>query len=149
MFDQMKEAFEKIKLIVLQMDLLELMKYAANDKPYPKKIQIIEEFCRNADFFKVIFGPKGDLSFTIRFKELMKAQIYHKLANLQPQEENMLVPKDYIIAYMASANLGVLMHWIESGMKQSPQELGQIMTQLENYGPITSTGVRGRRKVTQ
>jgi AcrR family transcriptional regulator len=131
MLEQLKdEAFEKIKLIVYQLNLTELMKYAENDTPYPKMIQIFEEFSRNAGFFKVIFDPKGDLSFTNRFKELMKAQVYNKLANLLPNEENMLVPKEYIIAYMTSANLGILMHWIESGMKQSPQELGLIMTRL-------------------
>jgi AcrR family transcriptional regulator len=145
MLEQLKdEAFEKIKLIVLELNLTELMKYAENDTPYPKMIQIFEEFSRNAGFFKIIFGPKGDLSFTIRFKELMKAHIYNKLANLQPQKEKMLVPIDYIIAYMASANLGILMHWFESGMMQSPQELGQIMTRLINHGPITSSGVRAR-----
>jgi hypothetical protein len=128
-----------------QLDPKELMAYADRNEPYPKVTLIFEEFGRQSEFFKIMFGPHGDISYISRFKDLMKTHIFNKLSYWQPQEENRLVPFDYLIAYMASANLGVLLHWLESGMKQSPQELGFIMTRLVSYGPITSSGLRDQR----
>lgn len=149
MLDQLKEeAFEQVRSNIQQLDPRELMAYADRNEPYPKVALIFEEFQRQSEFFKVMFGPHGDLSYIIRFKELMKTHIFNKLSYWQPQEENRLVPLDFLIAYMASANLGVLLHWLESGMKQTPQELGIIMTRLVNYGPIVSSGLKSQPSKT-
>ncbi|WP_373231489.1 TetR/AcrR family transcriptional regulator [Cohnella sp.] len=145
MLEQMKdEAFEQIRSNIQQLDPKELMEYADKNEPYPKIVGIFEQFAQQAEFFKVMFGPHGDLSYILRYKELMKTHIYNRLSYWAPQEENRLVPLDYLIAYMAAANLGVLLHWLESGMKQSPQELGIMMTRLVNHGPIASSGLRGQ-----
>jgi AcrR family transcriptional regulator len=142
MLEQIKEEmFEKIRKVVIQMDLRELMEYASKGEPYPILVKIFEEFVSNADFFKAIFGPNGDMSFARRLKEFMSNHIFNKLTYLQPQDENLLVPRDFIIAYMSSANLGVVLHWFESGMKLSPLEMGQIMTQLVSHGPLVSSGI--------
>jgi AcrR family transcriptional regulator len=142
MMEQIKEEmFEKIRRVVIQIDLRELLVYSSKGETYPILVKIFEELVRNSDFFKAIFGPNGDMSFVRRLKEFMSSIIFNKLTYLQPQEENLLVPRDFIIAYMASANIGVVLHWIESGMKLSPLEMGQIMTQLVSHGPLVSTGM--------
>jgi AcrR family transcriptional regulator len=143
MLDQMKdEAFEHIRTTMQLLDPRELMEYARKDEPYPSIVRIFEEVAKHADFFRVMFGPKGDLAYIIRFKELMQTHIFNKLSYWIPNEENRRVPLNYLIAYMSSANLGVLLHWIESGMKQSPYELGLMMTRLVNHGPIANSGLR-------
>ena len=145
MLDQLKdEAFEQVRGNIQQLDPKELMEYADRNEPYPKVTFIFEEFQRQSEFFKAMFGPHGDLSYINRYTNLMKTHIFNKLSYWQPQEENRLVPLDYLIAYMASANLGVVLHWLESGMKQSPQELAMIMMRLVNYGPITASGLRSQ-----
>jgi AcrR family transcriptional regulator len=142
MLEQIKEEmFEKIRRVVIQMDPKEVMEYASKGEAYPIPVKIFEEIVRNADFFKAIFGPNGDMSFARRLKDFMSKHIYNKLTYLQPQDENLLVPRDFIIAYMSSANLGVVLHWIESGMKLSPLEMGQIMTQLVSHGPLVSSEI--------
>jgi AcrR family transcriptional regulator len=142
MLEQIKEEmFEKIRRVIIQMDPRKAMEYASKGEPYPIPVKIFEEIVRNADFFKAILGPNGDMSFARRFKEFMSNHIFNKLTYLQPQDENLLVPLDFVIAYMSSANLGIVLHWIESGMKQSPQEMGQMMTQLVSHGPLVSSGI--------
>ncbi|KGE20122.1 TetR/AcrR family transcriptional regulator [Paenibacillus wynnii] len=143
MLDQMKEeAFEHIQNTIQQLNPKELMVYADKNEPYPKITLIFEEVKRQAKFFKVMFGPHGDVSYINRFKDLMETRIFKNLSYAQPQEENRLVPLEFLISYMASANLGVVLHWLQSGMKQTPLELSAIMTNLMNYGPITSSGLR-------
>ena len=143
MLDQMKdEAFDQLLGIIEGLNPTELMYFADRNKPYPKITQIFEEIERQAHFFQVMFGPHGDVSYITRFKDLMETRIFKNLSYAQPQEENRLVPLEYLISYMASANLGVVLHWLKTGMKQTPQELAVMMTNLMYYGPITSSGLR-------
>ncbi|MNF93347.1 hypothetical protein D3C84_760190 [compost metagenome] len=87
-----------------------------------------------------MFGPRGDLSYAHRFQTLMATNIYEKMSFHPPS--GLAVPLDYLIAYMTSANFGMLMHWIESGMSQTPAQMGAIMTQIINFGPLVAFGLR-------
>jgi AcrR family transcriptional regulator len=141
MLEQMKdEVFNQIQKAFVQLDMREVLKYANLEKPYPTSVMIFEELARHADFLKVMLGPKGDLSFAIRLRQYMATNIFEKLNYLQPNEENFLIPRDYLIAYMSSANIGLVMHWLESGMTQTPHQMGMIMRQIVLHGPINSTG---------
>lgn len=145
MMDQIKEeVFSSIQRIVVQLDLKELSDYAFKDEPYPKFIQIFEEISRYADFLKVMFGPKGDISYPHKFRAFMASHIFNKLTYLQPQESKLLIPRDYLIAYMSSANVGIVIHWLESGMNYTPYEMSKIVTQIVNHGPIVSSGLRDK-----
>jgi AcrR family transcriptional regulator len=146
MLDQIKEeVFNEIQKVIVQLDMREAVKYVDLDKPYPIFVLIIEELARHADFLKVMFGPKGDLSYAIRFRQFMSSHIFNKLSYYQPKEENFLIPRDYLVAYLSSANFGLVMHWLESGMTQSPYQMGMIMTQIILHGPIASTGLYKNR----
>lgn len=145
MLQQVKEeVFDSVIKLLHQIDIIELMGYAEKDEAYPKSIVIFEEFQRNKDFFKVMFGPKGDPSYGLRIMEVMREHFASRLAFWQPKDENMLVPREFLIAYITSANLGIVTHWITTGMRQSPAEVGLIMTRLINHGPLTSTGLRNK-----
>lgn len=143
MLEQLKEeVFGKIGPIIIQLDPNEVIKYAKTNEPYPVSVLIFEEVARHADFLKVMFGPKGDLSYAIRFRSFMETSIFNKLHYFQPEQKKSLVPLDYLIAYMSSANFGLLMHWLETGMKQTPYQMGVIMTQIVNHGPLASSGLK-------
>ncbi|TFE25410.1 TetR-like C-terminal domain-containing protein [Cohnella luojiensis] len=35
-----------------------------------------------------------------------------------------------------------VMHWLESGMNLTPRQMGTLMTQIINHGPIIAPGLR-------
>ncbi len=143
MLEQIKEeVFGDIKNFILQMDPSEVSQYAYKDEPYPKLVAIFEGVARHADFLKVMLGPTGDLSYALKLRKFIASHIFNKLTYLQPQEDKMLIPRDYLITYMSSANFGVLMHWLESGMNQTPRQMGLIMTQIISHGPLIASGLR-------
>jgi len=149
MLDQLKdEVFLHIKQYVGKLDPYELRSYAEKEEPYPQIISIIEVVLTHANFFRVLFGPNGDLSFVLRFRKLMTTHIFNKLNYLMPQSNKQLVPPDYLVAYMSAANFGFFMHWIESGMQQTPYEVAKIATQIMVYGPIASSGIHGKPTFT-
>ncbi|MGW8824625.1 TetR/AcrR family transcriptional regulator [Paenibacillus lautus] len=142
MLDKIKEeVLQKIENIVVHIDPRDSRDYAEKGEPYPASEQIFEELVRHADFFKAIVGPNGDISFVRQFREFMKEHMFAKHAFRMPTGGNQIIPSDYLIAYMISANIGLVIHWIESGMNKSAREMDIMMTQLINYGPLITSGI--------
>lgn len=142
MLEQLKEElFERISRHIAELDPRQVVEHANNGQVYPTAVKIFEEFAAHADFFKVLIGPKGDMSYAYRFKTFMAGHLHSRLALFQPDDRRLAVPREYIIAYMSSANLGVLLHWIDTGMQRTPQEMGAIMTQLVAKGALIAAGI--------
>jgi Transcriptional regulator len=141
MLQQLKEhVFKSIEQYVLKLDFRVAMEHADRREPYPLGIQIFEEFAKHANFLKAMFGPKGDPSYTIQFRKLMTQNIYQKIDI--PEANKLNIRRDYVVAYMTSAHFGMLMHWLECGMDQTPQQMAFIMMNIINFGPLVSFGFR-------
>lgn len=91
---------------------------------------------------KAVLGPKGDLSFQTRLKEFMWETLYGNNPNAFLKEENFLVPGQYLAAYMGTAIIGVIQQWLESGGKESPQEMARILTTISVNGPFFAAGLK-------
>ncbi len=130
------ELLERIEEIVLEAQLYnpkEVMKYIEEGKPLPHIQQLVEFFLENYGFVKTILGAKGDPSFHVKLKEVMKRNMLNHVQNLK--ETELLVPIDYLFAYVSSANLGVLQHWLENGSDESPTEIALMISRVTILGP--------------
>lgn len=138
---QLKDhVFKSIEQLVIKLDFRKAMEYGERRELYPLSVQIFEEFAKHADFLKVMFGPKGDLSYAIQFRTLMTRHIYEKI-NI-PEAADLNIRRDYVVAYMTSAHFGMLMHWIECDLDQTPQQMAKIMMNIVNHGPLESFGLK-------
>lgn len=141
MLEKLKEeVMAEIRSIVLEIDPRDTRIYAEKGEPYPPSIQIFEVLIKHGDFIKAVLGPNGDMSFVRQFRQFMTENMYDKQA-FRMAAQNSRIPSDYLIAYMTSANIGLVIHWIESGMNLSAEEMGALMTQLINYGPLITSGL--------
>lgn len=66
-------------------------------------------------------------------------KILHVLKAMKPSGEY-LVPFDVLVAYMASVQFGIIVHWIESGRKQTPQEIALMISRILYHGVFRSAG---------
>lgn len=133
-----EEIFAGLAAIIREMDIAKLLSESTNDKPAGSLLQIFEYLDRHSDYFRVMLSQKGDISIALRFKNEMTRRMYDKLTTFQPQEELMLVSREWLIAYVSSATLGVIQHWLSTGCKLTPYEIAHVMTRLARNGPIRS-----------
>ncbi|WP_199617665.1 TetR/AcrR family transcriptional regulator [Paenibacillus alkalitolerans] len=141
--EQLKtEIFEGLTHEMARINPFELKYYADKDEPYPPSVKVLEYFDKHADFFRVILGPKGDPAFPLRVKEFMKDRLFNHVLKNIPQPDDAAIPRDYLIAYVTSANLGILMHWFESGRQLSPSDVARIITRIGGDGPMAWTGLK-------
>lgn len=110
------------------------------DDLLPLTIKLYEFMGENFIFMKVILGPNGNPSFQNRLKEVIKKNLLHRFSHFL-KEENMMVPPDYLLAYVSSAHLGLIQHWLECGMDRPPEEVARILSQTVILGPVKVSGI--------
>lgn len=110
------------------------MSYAVRNEPDPAMVKVIEYFGEHANFFKVILGPNGDPAFAVGIRDFLKEHHLSKILDIRPDLTDTVIPKDYIIAYFAASNLGILLNWIETGMQQTPRIIALMITSILSSG---------------
>lgn len=102
---------------------------------HPNTVRAFEYFACHARFFAVMMGPNGDPRFFLEWKNAMMEDMTKKSLKYQPDDSRLSLPRDYLVAYLVSAHLGVIQHWLESGMKVTPLEMADMMTRMSVLGP--------------
>lgn len=101
----------------------------------PIVVATFEYFAEHARFFSVMMGSNGDPCFFLEWKKAMMQDMRNKSLAFQPDDNALSLPRDYLVAYIVSAQLGVIQHWLETGMQLSPKEMAEQMTRLSILGP--------------
>jgi AcrR family transcriptional regulator len=135
------EIINEIKKLTNKINPLDALKFTGQGEPFPFIINLFEYLHENSSFMKVVLGPNGDASFQVKMKELIKKTFQQTIAS-KIKEEDMLVPLEFLISYVSSAHLGVIQHWLESGMEKSPREMAMILSRITLLGPRQVTGFK-------
>ncbi|MGJ7909977.1 TetR/AcrR family transcriptional regulator [Neobacillus sp. LXY-1] len=101
---------------------------------------IIEFINKNRKFMKAMLGPKGDLSFATNLKNFMWNTLFHKEHLIK--KENLLVPEEYLVSYIASAHIGVIQQWLVKEGKETPEEIARILSTITVNGPFFAAGLK-------
>ncbi|KAA0547097.1 TetR/AcrR family transcriptional regulator [Bacillus sp. BGMRC 2118] len=112
---------------------------SSNEGPFSIAILMLQLINENNRFLKAVLGPNGDLSFQTRLKDFMWKTIYG-IGFIK--EENLLVPGPYLASYIASAHIGVIQQWLNSGRKESPEEIARILSTIMVNGPLFAAGLK-------
>jgi AcrR family transcriptional regulator len=135
-----EEILQAIEAISLGIDPKIALTYTNQAEPFPVILKLFEFFQENASFMKVVLGPKGDPSFPVKLKGLIKKIFLQNVAQLL-NPETMMVPVEFFLSYVTSAHLGVIQHWLENGMEKSPREMTLIAARLTLLGPGQVAGL--------
>lgn len=108
--------------------------------PLSAVVLLLNFFYENRRFMKAILGPKGDIHFQTKLKGFLWKTVFQKQDFIK--EENMMVPKEYLVSYVASAHLGVIQHWLMNDSKESPEEIARILSTIAIHGPFYAAGLK-------
>jgi AcrR family transcriptional regulator len=128
------EIINEIEMLTQLINPQDAINYNSQAEPFPFIISLFEYLLENSSFMKIILGPKGGASFQGKLKGLIK-RTFSNIILTHLKEENMLVPTEFLMAYVSSAHLGVIQYWLESGMANSPREMALILSRITFLGP--------------
>ena len=106
------------------------------NEPMPFITELFEYLRENADFMTVILGAKGNPAFHVKLKNVMRDVMAEGIL-MHLKEEDLIVPIGYLSAYAISAQLGVIQHWLDTGMRETPEEVSIIIARLVFGDPAT------------
>lgn len=112
-----------------QLTLKDVLRYRVNKKPMPFLVSLFDYLREQGDFLHAVMGPKGDPSFGPRVRDAVCTEIIQTI--LHERYRNNPAPfVQYYVAFYASAYLGVITHWVETGMRESSQDMALIAMRL-------------------
>jgi len=136
--DQLKEdIFADIPLLTSKIDPTDIKVAAKNNEPYEPIQRLLEFLLSHSDFLRVMLLPQGDPQLTVQLKSSMKENMLKKFDQyLGPESPSPAVPADYFMAYITSANIGLLTHWMMSGNDLPVEDIALMMTKIMSQGPL-------------
>lgn len=126
------EIFEELELFQEHMKSIrvkDIMRHRISKKPFPFLVDMFAYLREHGDFLHAVIGPGGDVRFSPRLRQAVCDDLIMSVLH-ERYRENPTPFVDYYVAYFASAYLGVIGRWIETGMKESPEEMAAISTRL-------------------
>lgn len=135
--DDLLESFEDEVMVDLErfqdkmrnLSLKEILAYQLRKKPLPFLVELFDYLRAEGDFLHAVLGPGGDVGFGPRLRDMVCGNLIQSI--LHERYRNSPTPfVNYYIAFFASAYLGVITRWIETGMQESSEEMALIAMRL-------------------
>ena len=107
----------------------ELLKYRARRRPLPFLVELFDYLREQGDFMHAVLGPGGDIRFGPRLRDSVCTNLIQSILHERYRTD----PEpfvQYYVAFYASAYLGVIERWIETGMHESSEEMALIAMRL-------------------
>lgn len=112
-----------------QLEIADLVHYRLHKEPLPALVDMFSYLRAESEFLHAIVGPGGDVRFGPRLREVACEGFVRSLLHERYQHDETPF-LGYYIAYFAGAHLSVIIHWIQTGMKETPEEMAQIAMRL-------------------
>ena len=91
---------------------------------YPYLTDILNLVADNADIYMALICRNGDLEFQQQLMQTLRAQyLLHFLHSYFPSDELLT---DYYCSFIVSGMLAITKDWLESGMRETPEQMAQM-----------------------
>lgn len=96
-------------------------------------IPSLEFYQKYSKYLKILLGSNGDPLFAHKLKAIIKNNLLELLKGVELQKVSYL---DYIVEYVASAQIGVLTYWLQNEMELPMEVIGDLLKKMSLFGPI-------------
>ena len=110
-------------------DIKEVVAARFAKRPLPFLVDLFDYLGKQGAFLHAVLGPGGDIRFGPRLRDSVCTHLIQSVLHEQYRNDPSAFV-DYYLAFYASAYLGVITHWIETGMKESSEEMALIAMRL-------------------
>ena len=99
---------------------------------YSYLTKLFEILLNNIDIVSILVGPNGDISFVNQIKHMISDKIIEDFNN--SSINNSLLDVEYTFSFYLNGCIGLIEHWIETGVKDSPEHMAKLCYHLINNG---------------
>ncbi|MCC8023996.1 MAG: TetR/AcrR family transcriptional regulator [Clostridium sp.] len=78
----------------------------------------------NADLIEILLGENGDLNFVNHLKTLIQEKCIHNWMEVFRTDNPIVF--DAFCSFIVSGCVGLVQYWLQSGLKETPQEMAKL-----------------------
>ena len=97
-------------------------------KPLPLLTDVFTYFAANADMAIALMGPNGDHAFIDKLKDLVKERCFYDWMQVYSSSNSKNFA--YFYAFVVYGCIGLFQNWLETGMKETPEEMAALAEQM-------------------
>lgn len=127
--DEVLGGLELLREQLKQLSLLKVGVYAKSKKPLPELVDVFDYLRSQGDFLHAVMGPGGDAGFKDELSQVVCHDFIVSVLH-ERYRENPTPFVEYYIAFYSAAYMGIISRWIDTGMKESSEEMAQIALRL-------------------
>ena len=90
-------------------------------------VRIFHHVEKYKEFYKIVFDRKTPLMYYYQLFDMIRS--YLKESVTIDSDKNV----DYMLSFQANAIIGFIIEWVQTGFKQSPNELNEILIRTTEY----------------
>lgn len=130
-FDLLNQYFDQLQAQVVQAAAnVEKMSNGAPERLPAGLLLLVNHVAANADFYRVMLGPKGDQAFTHRFRQLSEQRYRTLFARFNQASNPPDPPVDLQIQYISYAFVGAILWWLENDQPVTAERFALWLSQL-------------------
>ncbi|MGG0236976.1 TetR/AcrR family transcriptional regulator [Bacillus rhizoplanae] len=111
------------------------------DTPHPVFLSLFSHIAEHAFFYQVMLGDNGIPKFSSQMMKAIQTNLLSSLSLSQPNEEELIVPRDILSSYVAGAHLGMIISWLKRNMPYTPHYMALQLSRLIILGPYAAAGL--------
>lgn len=127
--DEVMTDLERFQIQMQNLTVRELLKYRARKLPMPFLVELFDYLREQGDFLHAVLGPGGDVRFGPRLRDSICTNLVQSILHERYRNDPSPFVR-YYVAFFASAYLGVIERWIETGMQETSEEMALIALRL-------------------
>ena len=130
-FDLLEQTEEELLTAFRQL-LNRLNSKNTDNELVPVFEEIFSMVKENGDLVEILLGENGDLNFLNRLKALIREKCLEDWMEMFRKRNSSSF--EACSAFIVAGSVGLVQHWLQSGMKQSPRELAVLAERLFLHG---------------
>lgn len=112
---------------VVSSDLASLYEHIDQLEPAPGSVELLDYLKRNGEIIGALLGPHGDAGFVQRICAIAREAVADRMKmGIFPGALGTFF--GYYLAYVVSAEMGIVQRWFAGGLAESPETMARIMT---------------------
>lgn len=127
--DEILADLERFRPQMARLGIPDIVRYRMAKRPLPLLVELFDYLRSQGDFVRAVLGPGGDPGFGPRLRDLVCTDLI-KSALHERYHNDPSTFVGYYVAFYASAYLGVIVQWIETGMEESSEQMALIAMRL-------------------
>lgn len=127
--DEVIADLDRFQAEMASLSLSSMMRCLIAKRPLPLLVDLFDYLREQGDFLHAVMGDGGDVRFGPRLRDSVCTNLVQSVLHERYRKDPSPFVS-YYVAFFASAYLGVITRWIETGMQESSEDMARICMRL-------------------